>query len=294
MGTITKKKAKGNSSWSDQYSSRFYEYGIPNVPGLVAQIHFPTDKAILDEGDKGVLDSLIDIYQYRLIGDSIRLRIIGYADPRGTNAYNHKLAYRRALAVKEYLDGKLKRYKNYGASIESRGELHPSGNLASDRRVDILSSFIPKKPRIVLPEETIVGEYSGSLSTKFQFRTLLGAGIGIDPVSAQVVTIKIKNSRTGRVATYTYTGAGGGLGGGINRPTDWEEKTVPVYLDVDDFEGNGYITSISAGVAGGNIYTFYGPRERGKANEAIILTFEGWDFNLQFGSDTFGYWHRRD
>ena len=286
-------------SWFDQHGqnhSKNFAYGVPKYPGLVASIFFPTDSSDLDDDDCAALDALVNNLKYRLLLDSpMRLRMIGYADPRGTDSYNLALGLRRANSVKHYVDDEMKAAipsKNYFSISQSQGERHPSGHWAYDRRVDVFSSFVPKRPPVVLDPVTIPGRYDGPLSDKFKFRVLLGSSVGMGPLAAQALTIQIQNSRTLRVATYTYTGAGGGLNIGINRPTDWTEMPVPVWLDVDDFEGSGRVGSAGV-VYGGSVFVFDGPKERGKSTESIALGFDGWDLNVGFQGDAAGYWHVR-
>jgi len=287
-------------SWFDQHGqnhSKNFAYGVPKHPGLVASIFFPTDSSDLDDEDCAALDALVDNIKYRLLLDSpMRLRMFGYADPRGTDSYNMALGLRRAHGVKRYVDVEMKaaitNARNYSSLAQSQGERHPSGHWAYDRRVDVLSSYVPKRPPIVLDPVTVPGRYDGPLSNKFKFRTMLGASVGIGVLAGQVITIQIQNSRSGRIATYTYGGVGGGASIGINRPTDWTEMPVPVWLDVDDFEGNGHVASVGV-VEGGTMVEFEGPQERGKSSEAIVLIFDGWDLNVGFQGDALGYWHRR-
>jgi hypothetical protein len=285
-------------SWFDQHGqnhSKTYAYGVPKHPGLVASIFFPTDSSDLDDDDCAALDALVNNLKYRLLVDTpMRLQMVGYADPRGTDAYNMSLGMRRASSVKRYVDDEMRAMHsgNYSSMAQSQGERHPTGSWAYDRRVDVFSSYVPKRPTIVLDPVTVPGRYDGPLSDKFKFRTMLGSSVGMGPLAAQALTIQIQNSRTGRVATYTYTGSGPGLNFGINRPTDWDEKTVPVWLDVDDFEGNGRVGSAGV-IYGGTVFVFEGPKERGKSSESISVAFDGWDLNVGFEGDAVGYWHRR-
>jgi hypothetical protein len=284
---------KQANSWFFQYASRFHMNGVPEVPGLVAQIYFPTDGAMLDEDDRAVLDTLIDSYKYRLMGDQVRLRFVGHADPRGTEAYNQGLGHLRAQSVKEYVDRRLHGYRQYGSSWDSRGKTEPTGDWAEDRRVDVFSSYVPPPPPIVFPDELVVGKYEGRLSRKFRFRTWGGISGGVGIAAGQIIDIQIENCRTKGLANYRYTGAGPAvsLPIGLNRWTDWEEKETPVFLDLADFEGNGKVYSVSGGVAGGTIMVFYGPKERRKMDKGLVFTFDGWDLNLGIEADWFGYWH---
>jgi len=285
-------------SWFDQHGqnhSKNFAYGVPKYPGLVASIFFPTDSSDLDDDDCAALDALVNNLQYRVLQAPMRLSMIGYADPRGTDAYNMALGMRRANGVKRYVDDKMNRAArtaNYSSTAQTQGERYPSKSWALDRRVDVFSNYVPKRPPIVLDPITVPGRYDGPLSDKFKFRTMVGSSVGMGPAAAQVLTIQIQNSSTGRMATYTYSGAGFGVTFGVNRPTDWEEMPVPVWLDVDDFEGSGRVASGGV-VYGGSIFVFDGPKERGKSSESIALGFDGWDVNIGFEGDATGYWHRR-
>lgn len=286
-------------SWFDQHgqnASQLYKYGTPKIPGLVATIFFPTNSAELDDDDEAVLDAMVNNVVYRLLsGGPLQLQMIGYADPRGADSYNYHLALHRANAVKAYVDSQVARTVRtggYSSVLHSRGETQPSGHWAYDRRVDIYSSYVPKRPALVLDPIQITGQYDGPLSDKFKFRVLLGASVGMGPVAAQDLSIEIQNSRTGRRLAYTYTGAGFGVSFGIDRPTGWTEMPVPVWLDVDDFEGSGRVGSAGI-IVGGMVLVFDGPKERGKSSESIALGFDGWDLNVGFQGDVTGYWHKR-
>ena len=289
-------------SWFDQHGqnqSQLHKYGTPKMHGLVANIFFPTAVSDLDDDDRAVLDAMVNNVAYRLLGGPLQLQMVGYADPRGSDSYNYQLALHRAHRVKDYVDSEVAgtvKSNGYSSVLHSRGDHHPSGHWAFDRRVDVFSSYVPKRPPLALAFQ-ITAQYDGPLSDKFKFRVFLGASVGIGPVAGQDLSIEIQNSRTGRSRMYTYTGVGFGVSFGIDRPTGWTEKTVtektvPVWLDVDDFEGSGRVGSAGV-IEGGMVFVFDGPKERGRSSESIALGFDGWDLNVGFQGDVSGYWHAR-
>jgi len=250
----------------------------------------------LDPNDRKVLDALADHIAPAILGQ-VSLKIWGHADYRGTAKYNKGLGLKRARAVKAYIDAKIRQSmgqpSGYKSVARSFGETYAGRHsLAGDRRVDIISSVVTARPPIRVGPFRITGTYDGPLSNKFKFRTLIGAGVGIGPVAGQSFSIEIMNSRTGNSAMYTYTGAGPGIGFSYNRPTGWDEKKIEPWIDVDDFEGSGKVTGVGAGKTG-SVFTFNGPRDRGKTAEPVTITFEGWDLVLGFEADVTGHWHKR-
>jgi hypothetical protein len=276
---------------------------------LIGQIHFPTAGHELDADDTTVLDALVSEYSPTMLtGQRHRFAFVGHADHRSySQGGNDQLGLNRAAAVKRYVDSRMQGLTGFVSEAKTRGaqdakKTKVPDELAADRRVDI---FAPQRlrPTIIIPPTLIEGTppelCAAPLSTKFKFRTLTGAGINIGPVGGQVFTIQVKNSRTGRQATYTYGGAGVGVGFQYNRPTDWEEHEAtnaerqPVCMDVDDFEGRGSVTSVAVG-QGATVCKWFGPVDRGRTKSPVIITFEGWDFSAQIGTDYFGEWHRRN
>jgi peptidoglycan-associated lipoprotein len=70
---------------------------------IAAMIHFDFDKADILPGDQAVLDQKAAILS---ANRSLRLRIAGHCDERGSDEYNLALGNRRAAAAKRYLVGK--------------------------------------------------------------------------------------------------------------------------------------------------------------------------------------------
>lgn len=298
-----KKTDAGAARDPKQLQSWFDRFGSREFPGLVAQVFFPTAHASLDAQDRSVLDELVRHYEQVIDHSSVWLRFEGHADPRGTDESNLDLGLRRARAVGEFVDFRLfqkvnrpsLRRMSYTSKSLTFGERGALGRpLAGDRRVDVFSSYVSKRPPIQLEGSTITGDYRGKLSNRFRFRTLIGASVTLGPIGAQVFSFEIQNARTGRTWTFTYTGAGGGIGFSVNRPSGWDEKTLPegLWMDVDAFEGSGRAYSAGAG-AGGLALSFDGPMERRLTNRPLVLGFSGWDVVLGFEVDKFGYFHHR-
>ena len=103
-----------------------------------ADAFFDFDKAVLQPAGKASLDDLTS----KLQGMNLEVIIaVGHTDSIGTDAYNEKLAIRRAEAVKTYLRGKgIDANRIY---TEGKGEKQPvadnktSAGRAKNRRVEI-------------------------------------------------------------------------------------------------------------------------------------------------------------
>lgn len=67
---------------------------------LEATIYFAYDRSDLDADARGLLDAKLPVLQ---ANPSIRLRIAGHTDERGSDEYNLALGARRAAAAKRYL-----------------------------------------------------------------------------------------------------------------------------------------------------------------------------------------------
>jgi peptidoglycan-associated lipoprotein len=66
---------------------------------LATMIHFDFDRATIRPGDAAVLDRKIPLLE---VNSSLRVRIAGHCDERGSDEYNLALANRRALSAKQY------------------------------------------------------------------------------------------------------------------------------------------------------------------------------------------------
>ena len=144
-------------SWCDPNGSR-------KVRGLVARILFPTDGATLDRTDIAALRRLRGPYQILMLGHRIHFWCVGHADMRASDRHNLELGESRANAVRRQLDEIFGRNRFYsGSAIESQGrrQAHTGApsreQMAGDRRVDIFTCRLPRRPPIKLPMEQILG-----------------------------------------------------------------------------------------------------------------------------------------
>ncbi len=124
----------------------------PEIAKLCAlpEAHFPFDSSEITGDAKAALDKLADCFtQGALAGRN--MKIIGHADPRGTQEYNIGLGQRRASAVADYL--KQRGMATGQMETASMGEIEATGTneqgWANDRKVEILLG----KEAVVLPSE---------------------------------------------------------------------------------------------------------------------------------------------
>jgi peptidoglycan-associated lipoprotein len=73
-----------------------------NAEGVLVDVNFDYDVAELSDAARTALQKNAD---YMKKWTSIRIRVEGHADSRGTNEYNLALGERRAAAVRDYLVG---------------------------------------------------------------------------------------------------------------------------------------------------------------------------------------------
>ncbi len=103
------------------------------------EARFDFDSAKLSKSAKATLDALATCFISGPAKDK-NMRLVGHADPRGTDDYNMGLGQRRAGSVSSYLVKK--GLPEDRMETSSRGELDASGTddtgWAKDRRVDIL------------------------------------------------------------------------------------------------------------------------------------------------------------
>ena len=108
---------------------------------LSVAVHFDVDSAITAQRYRQALDAISEASKSI---DGLTVRLVGHADPRGSETYNQRLSEARALSVGQALqDG--------GASpvtiqTEGRGEKQAladgrCGFYAMDRRVDVELNF---------------------------------------------------------------------------------------------------------------------------------------------------------
>ena len=277
-----------------QYPSWFSPFGHRIISDLISQVFFPTNVDKLDLNDCFVLDMVAEHCKIAAL-KGVTINLIGSADYRGTAKYNMELGRRRAKSVKEYLDRKVgNSFSGYRSITDSIGEKYAGKDLPGDRVVHILSSHVTPRPPIQLETMIITGKYQGPLSNKFKIITYFGSSVsGI--VGGRVISMKFINSRTTREATYTFTGAGpaAGLNFSFDLPSGKTEITIPGWIDVQHFEGNGKIISYTVALYGESALIFYGPRDRGMLKEPLIITTKGWSIGLGFQVDATGYWHIR-
>ena len=89
------KKRSNKNNFKENYSS-----GKFNPLKLTARIHFDMNKATIK---RDYLPYLNVIVRYLKAHPELKIKIIGYTDDIGSKKYNDKLAYKRALAIKNYL-----------------------------------------------------------------------------------------------------------------------------------------------------------------------------------------------
>jgi len=94
----------------------------PMTKVIDVNIYFSFDSYELDAESRAVLDRVMDIR-------SVPLQVIGYTCPIGEEAYNHKLALKRAQAVYNYLN------LSEPHVVGSRGEKHDCENYVFCRKV---------------------------------------------------------------------------------------------------------------------------------------------------------------
>jgi outer membrane protein OmpA-like peptidoglycan-associated protein len=102
-------------------------------------VHFAFDRSDIRPADSGVLKNT------RPAADSIL--ILGYTDTAGSDAYNEKLSYRRALAAKMAIQTST----SAPIHLDPRGESNPlPGDDSLSRRVEVIVYYqLPEAPVIV-------------------------------------------------------------------------------------------------------------------------------------------------
>jgi hypothetical protein len=258
MRKVRPNEKKQYKSWFDPNAQTLHYDGNP----IVGQVFFPTADQTLDTmTDRVVLDAVIAEYRFHL-GQHVRveLEFVGHADPRGSASFNAKLAQQRAEAVKSYVDKGIKsdpdplrdlfRYKSNASNL---GESYPTGDYAADRRVDIVLRSVNARSYVKLDPRMVTGENKGPLTSKISFRGWGAYGGGIKVVGFDAAEIEIRNDNTGKSAFYVYTGVNFGwspkwLPVSYSEPvTEYTPRDVPFgFVDVDDFEGPGSISSAMA------------------------------------------------
>lgn len=235
---------------------------------LIGQIYFGTDDKGLDTKDIEVLDSLAKwITDHRLKGNpGCKLWFSGYADPSGAASYNERLSLKRAQVVQAHVEKAMQSGARtlaglfYSSIANGFGETHPSGDKATDRRVDILDITPGVRPEQsqAFPPVIVNGERPRQwASGTLQFRTHISVSADILVVGVQEVIMEVRNPTSGYSAFYLFDGATLGfspLPVGISAESTYTDYTFPPGLiDIDSFAGPGVI--LGAGVISG--ITFY-------------------------------------
>ena len=144
---------------------------------LEAVVQFDYDEAVITAAAERLLRAKLPILRN---SPTVRLRLEGHADERGSTEYNLALGSRRAESVREFLSG-------FGISASvftttSFGEERPAVNRsdeaawAQNRRVEFVITGVPgptlaggdaPTPEIVEPEPVVVGDVAvGPLPTE--------------------------------------------------------------------------------------------------------------------------------
>jgi hypothetical protein len=300
-------QGKQYKSWFDPDAQWLHSDGNP----VVGQVFFPTGDMALDTmTDRIVLDALIVEYRFHLSQHvKIELEFVGHADPRGAASFNAKLAQQRADAVKRYVDRGINSDPNplrdlfrYKSKASNLGESDPTGDYAADRRVDIVLRSVKARSYVQLDPRMVTGENKGPLTNKISFRGWGAVGGGIKVVGFDAAEIEIRNDNTGKSAFYTYTGVNFGwspkwLPVSFSEPvTEYTPREVPIgFVDVDDFEGPGSISSAMAR-KGVQCLIFSGPK---LAQSKKVLKKDGVEFCFddkawQIGAAVgVGHWQRQ-
>ena len=139
----------------------------------------------------------------------------------------------------------------------------------------------------------ITGKADGKLTRNLLFRQWGGGSAG-EFVSAEAMEIEIKNADTGQRAFYVYMGANVGVSllpiSVSAESTDYEAQTIPAsfgYVDVDDFEGPGSVSSAQF-LGSGQTLIFSGVKLQASKkvlNRGMQFFFVSFSFlNLQAGA----------
>jgi hypothetical protein len=155
--------------------------GTAEDPSLIGQVFFPFDSDRLDGRDRSAMTRLAKSLEGALESKRVELWFVGFADQRGSTAYNQRLGMRRARAVKSCVDRMLGRERfplysskdalSHGEAKAARGRVSHA-RMALDRRVDIYSNFSPLR-RIRVPTLVVEAHMARRLSRR-EFRYTAG------------------------------------------------------------------------------------------------------------------------
>lgn len=144
----------------------------PPVPVIVRSVHFALDRDSLGPAGRQVLDLLVGSLRNR---EGVVIELQGFADPRGSAAYNVELSRRRALAVQRYLEQRTTAVARFDIKPVGRARQTAGSDrvqLARDRRVDL---------RVILrdgSEARRTDELDGDLQLEAERRARARAGDG--------------------------------------------------------------------------------------------------------------------
>ncbi|MDD3445036.1 MAG: hypothetical protein PHS60_06475 [Zavarzinia sp.] len=279
---------------------------------LIGQIYFGHDDRALDKtNDMPVLEALAKwMADFRLKGNpGCQLWFNGYADPSGAASYNERLSLKRAQMVKSYVDKAMKRNAPvlsglfYGSTANGFGELYPSGDKGTDRRVDILDVTPGVTPdrSVSLPPVIVNMARPGQwASGTLQFRMHLSLSVDVVVAGVQNAFIEVRNPRSGRSAFYEFLGPSLGfsaLPGSVSADSGYTDYTFPPgFMDIDSFEGPGLIIGAAA-IKGATLCHFFGASteklklvtQSNQAGFTYISTGVGVDVGI---SGSAGYWKK--
>jgi len=112
--------------------------GCPEVLMVLTGVNFAYDSSQIDASSVRILDEAVSALNE---ADSVRIRIVGHTDSRGSEAYNQSLSVRRANAVRDYFVSK--GISAARLSTSGEGESRPTASNNTDdgrfqnRRVEL-------------------------------------------------------------------------------------------------------------------------------------------------------------
>lgn len=148
------KRTKQAPSWTSGY-------GQKSKNKIVGQIFFPYNSSSLDDNDRRCLEALADFFSSLALRKQVKLQFCGHCDYRGGDEYNRRLARKRAQTVQSFVRSRMlsdRRPRFFTSTSISHGETFAGKNMDYDRRVDIISSFVPKPPPGSKPPVVIEGK----------------------------------------------------------------------------------------------------------------------------------------
>lgn len=275
-------------------------YDGTSQTGHVASIYFPTNVAGFGADDMQVIGQLRFLLGLRLQQGPATLKVIGYADYRGRERYNHGLSERRAIAVAEQFE-RYAAYPNLQSEIYGFGESEApqigttAGDLAPYRRVDVI--VLPPAPAPI-PEqepEPIPQRDPYPVSDRWMCRIVGSAGGGIGPAGVSFFYLEVVDLTNNLRMYFQYRGGLAGLAPGLSAGlsgaspgTSWQEFTTSIPLHIRDFEGPARHTSggvqLGRGPAAEYVHIL-GTVAHGA--DSVYLAWEGlWEEGWSLGAGT--------